>query len=50
MLTAEGADDAEVTIRPDNGGGWRIEIPRRGGRTFVTGLATDVRRSNWRAG
>jgi hypothetical protein len=36
LLTPEGADDAEITIRPNDGGGWRIEILRKRGRTFVT--------------
>ncbi|WP_143327975.1 hypothetical protein [Caballeronia pedi] len=31
VLTAEGADDAEIIIRPCDGGGWRVEFPRRGG-------------------
>jgi len=27
VLTTEGADDAEIIIRPCDGGGWRVEIP-----------------------
>ncbi|WP_250514183.1 hypothetical protein [Caballeronia sp. INDeC2] len=28
MQTLEGADDAEIVIRPRDAGGWRIEFPR----------------------
>ena len=28
MLTEEGADDAEIIVRPSGDGGWRVEIPR----------------------
>ncbi|WP_321791867.1 hypothetical protein [Caballeronia sp. J97] len=31
VLTAEGADDAEIIIRPCDGGGWRVELPCGGG-------------------
>ncbi|MFM0515941.1 MULTISPECIES: hypothetical protein [Caballeronia] len=31
MLTNEGADDAEIIIRPAAGGVWRVEVPRKGG-------------------
>jgi hypothetical protein len=31
MLTNEGADDAEIIIRPAEGGVWRVEVPRYGG-------------------
>ncbi|SAK42817.1 hypothetical protein AWB77_00499 [Caballeronia fortuita] len=36
MLTNEGADDAEVIVRPAEGGGWRVEIPRDYGPASVT--------------
>ena len=31
MLTNEGADDADIIIRPAEGGVWRLEVPRDGG-------------------
>ncbi|BCQ22350.1 hypothetical protein NK8_04590 [Caballeronia sp. NK8] len=30
MLTNEGADDAEIIIRPAEGGVWHVEIPHEG--------------------
>ena len=31
MLTSEGADDAEIIIRPCSGGGWQVEVPTEHG-------------------
>lgn len=39
MLTNEGADDAEIIVRPSNNGRWRVEVPHERG-VFVT-LASD---------
>ncbi|MCE4547930.1 MULTISPECIES: hypothetical protein [unclassified Caballeronia] len=32
MLTSEGADDAEIIIRPCSGGGWQVEVPTEHGK------------------
>lgn len=31
MLTPEGADDAEIIVRPGAHGGWQVEVPTVGG-------------------
>ncbi|SAL84756.1 hypothetical protein AWB74_07050 [Caballeronia arvi] len=36
MLTNEGADDAEIIVRPAEGGGWQVEIPGISGPASVT--------------
>ncbi|WP_250502282.1 hypothetical protein [Caballeronia sp. AZ7_KS35] len=36
MLTKEGADEAEIIVRPADRGGWRVEIPRDSGPASVT--------------
>lgn len=42
MLTAEGADDAEIIIRPAHDGGWRVEVPCEGGGVAVTIVCDQV--------
>jgi hypothetical protein len=35
VLTREGADDAEIIIRPSSNGGWQIEMPSGDGVTVT---------------
>ena len=36
MLTPEGADDAEVIVRPSARGGWQVEVPTSEGVRVTT--------------
>jgi hypothetical protein len=36
MLTSEGADDAEILIRPSADGRWQIEMPSPDGVAIIT--------------
>lgn len=40
MLTPEGADDAEIIVRPCTSGGWQIEVPGPDG-VRVTTVSTE---------
>ncbi|EKS71911.1 hypothetical protein BURK_008751 [Burkholderia sp. SJ98] len=36
MLTREGADEAEIIVRPRTGGGWQVEVPSSEGIRITT--------------
>ncbi len=36
MLTREGADEAEIIVRPRTGGGWQVEFPSPVGVRITT--------------